>query len=193
MNSIIISEKWYQKLIEDIVAINEEEKIIATHALIKSKWLIGDRILSEHDNWERAEIYGEEIVRCIGQSLTAARMQLIRDIGGSEENLSAQQIIISGRLGELLKGIPDKYSTKFHGGKLVSLPKGITHKQSHYAQEIKKHLGELLPPPSFQRGKDGRVTGHSTEIVSVGNGSYKTICIDPPWPRSNLIMHIEMF
>jgi hypothetical protein len=102
-------------------------------------------------------------------------------------------LLAEARLGELLKGIPDKYSTKFHGGKLVSLPKGITHKQSHYVQEIKKHLGELLPPPSFQRGKDGRVTGHSTEIVSVGNGSYKTICIDPPWPRSNLIMHIEMF
>jgi hypothetical protein len=36
--------------------------------------------------------------RYILQYLTAARMQLIRDIGGSEENLSAQQIIIIDRI-----------------------------------------------------------------------------------------------
>jgi hypothetical protein len=36
--------------------------------------------------------------RYILRYLTAARMQLIRDIGGSEENLSAQQIIIIDRI-----------------------------------------------------------------------------------------------
>ena len=45
------------------------------------------------------------------------------------------------RLGELLREIPDKYVSSGRGTieKQPSLPSGITKKQSHYAQEIKKH------------------------------------------------------
>ena len=69
MDKLIKREEWYQALIEDIVVINEEGKLIANQALIKSKWLIGDRILSEHDNWEREKIYGKKIVNRVSQSL----------------------------------------------------------------------------------------------------------------------------
>jgi len=38
------------------------------------------------------------------------------------------------KLGEMLEAIPNKPATSAKGGR--SLPKDITHKQSHYAQEL---------------------------------------------------------
>lgn len=58
---------------------------------------------------------------------------------GETQDLAIILLMAEAKLGELLDKIPDKYSTNFRGGKLVSLPSGITHKQSFYAQQLATH------------------------------------------------------
>ncbi len=60
---------WYRELVDDC-------KTIVTEAVFQSRWALvegyhnlGKRILEEHDNFERAKIYGEGIVRGLAESL----------------------------------------------------------------------------------------------------------------------------
>jgi len=84
--------------------------------------------------WEK----GEAIVQFRGVKCTKINfLQLERETDRDRRSLKQWHDIYSdypdrseyeeiAKLGKLLEGIQDKYSTNFHGGKLVSLPEGIT-------------------------------------------------------------------
>lgn len=62
-------EKWYQELVDDCHAIITEAIYISRWALVEGYHNLGKRILEEHDNFERAKIYGEKIVQGLAESL----------------------------------------------------------------------------------------------------------------------------
>ena len=76
VGNILADQEWYQHLIEDCKAIITERKFNASWKLIQCKWEIGDRILKENDNFERAKIYGKEIVRRVALSLNARKREI---------------------------------------------------------------------------------------------------------------------
>ncbi len=68
MNEITMSE-WYQALVSDCNDIVTEAVYQSRWALVEGYHNLGKRILEEHDNFERAKIYGEKIVQDLAQSL----------------------------------------------------------------------------------------------------------------------------
>lgn len=68
MNEITV-EKWYQALVSDCHDIITEAVYISRWALVEGYHNLGKRILEEHDNFERAKIYGEGIVQGLAESL----------------------------------------------------------------------------------------------------------------------------
>ena len=68
MNEITI-EKWYQALVEDCHDIITEAIFQSRWALVEGYHNLGKRILEDHDNFERAKIYGEKIVQGLSESL----------------------------------------------------------------------------------------------------------------------------
>lgn len=68
MNEITV-QKWYQALVDDCETIMTEALYQSRWALVEGYHQIGKRILEEHDNFERAKIYGEKIVHGLALSL----------------------------------------------------------------------------------------------------------------------------
>jgi len=68
MNEIEVQE-WYNTLVEDCHSIITEAIYISRWALVEGYHNLGKRILAEHDNFERAKIYGEKIVQGLAESL----------------------------------------------------------------------------------------------------------------------------
>ena len=68
MNELTV-EKWYSVLVDDCEAIMTEAVYISRWALVEGYHNLGKRILEEHDNFERAKIYGEKIVQDLAESL----------------------------------------------------------------------------------------------------------------------------
>jgi len=54
------------------------------------------------------------------------------------QDLAGVVLMAEAKMGELLEAIPDKKATSGEGSR--SLPSGITHKQSHYAQTLSKNI-----------------------------------------------------
>ena len=65
----ITTQKWYSVLVDDCQSIITEAVYISRWALVESYHNLGKRILEEHDNCERAKIYGEKIVKDLAKSL----------------------------------------------------------------------------------------------------------------------------
>ena len=68
MNELTV-EKWYQALVSDCQSIITEAVYISRWALVEGYHNLGKRILEEHDNFERAKIYGKKIVNDLAESL----------------------------------------------------------------------------------------------------------------------------
>lgn len=68
MNELTV-EKWYSVLVEDCHTIMTEAVFISRWALVEGYHNLGKRILDDHDNFERAKIYGEGIVQGLAESL----------------------------------------------------------------------------------------------------------------------------
>jgi len=68
MNEIEVQE-WYNALVSDCHDIMKEAVFISRWALVEGYHSLGKRILEEHDNFERAKIYGEKIVQGLAESL----------------------------------------------------------------------------------------------------------------------------
>jgi len=66
---IELIESWYNSLIEDLTDIITEKRFEHTTALIECYHMVGTRILQENDNFERAKIYGQEILQRLAKSL----------------------------------------------------------------------------------------------------------------------------
>jgi hypothetical protein len=64
-----ITESWYNSLIEDCKDIVVEHEFASRWALVEGYHTLGSRILSETANFERSQIYGQNIVQCVAQSL----------------------------------------------------------------------------------------------------------------------------
>ena len=76
----LINSEWFQALIEACKDTIIEKRYIITEELIKMKWEIGDRILQDVGNFERAKIYGKQIVSLVSKSLDCSERELYRCI-----------------------------------------------------------------------------------------------------------------
>ena len=66
------TSQWYQNLVDDCKTIIVERKFNASWEVIQCKWEVGDRILQDHGEFERAKIYGDKIVQHVAQSLSCS-------------------------------------------------------------------------------------------------------------------------
>jgi len=64
-----ITESWYNQLIEDCQNLIVEVEFSARWTLVEGYHSLGSRIISEGDNFNRAKVYGQEIVQRIAESL----------------------------------------------------------------------------------------------------------------------------
>jgi len=62
-------QEWYQLLVDECKAIITEAIFTHNWALVEGYHQLGERILQEHDNFERAKIYGKKIVSQVTESL----------------------------------------------------------------------------------------------------------------------------
>ena len=65
----LTTQKWYAELIDDCHTIITEAVYQSRWALVEGYHNFGKRILEDHDNFERANIYGEKIVNGLAESL----------------------------------------------------------------------------------------------------------------------------
>ena len=64
-----IVESWYTTLIEDLQDLLVETEFTSRRTLIEGYHSLGSRILNESNNFNRASIYGQDIVQRVAQSL----------------------------------------------------------------------------------------------------------------------------
>ena len=79
MNELVNIE-WYQALVEECKAIIIETEFTARWALVEGYHQLGERILKENDNFDRAKIYGQEITAQVSQSLGKHKRTIERAI-----------------------------------------------------------------------------------------------------------------
>ncbi len=110
------------------------------------------------------------------------------------QDLAVILLLAEVKLGELLKDIPSKYDLGSRG-RTKTLPKGITKKQSFYAQQLAANPEAIKETINDAREKE-KIPFRSnvlkmiyrdkkTELqssVDLPQGEYRTIIIDPPWP-----------
>jgi hypothetical protein len=75
---------------------------------------------------------------------------------GCSVKYSSFQVEAEARIGELLKGIDKKESytgLPSTGGRKLSLPKGISHKQSHYFQALAENKEVMKGTRSRENGR----------------------------------------
>ena len=60
---------WFNHLIDDCQNIIVEAEFTSRWVLVEGYHALGTRILQEYNNFERAEIYGKEIVSCMKRFL----------------------------------------------------------------------------------------------------------------------------
>lgn len=73
-NKVLVLEEvkdpeWFKTLIGDCRAIIVESEFTSRYALVEGYHQLGERIMAEHKNFERAKIYGKDIVSTIATSL----------------------------------------------------------------------------------------------------------------------------
>ena len=64
-----IAESWYNTLIEDCKDLITEVEFTSRWTLVEGYHSLGSRILQENENFDRAKIYGQDIVQRIAESL----------------------------------------------------------------------------------------------------------------------------
>ncbi len=70
------TEQWYTSLIDELQDIITETSFTSRWALVEGYHQVGSLILQENDNFERSQIYGENIVQRIAQSLGKSKRTL---------------------------------------------------------------------------------------------------------------------
>jgi hypothetical protein len=76
----LVAESWFTQLVEDCKNIIVEREFAARWELIEGYHSLGKRILDEYPNFERAQIYGEEIASRVSESLGRAERTVERAI-----------------------------------------------------------------------------------------------------------------
>jgi N6-adenosine-specific RNA methylase IME4 len=64
-----LQQEWYQLLVDECKAIITEAEFTHNWSLVEGYHQLGERILQDYPNFERSEIYGEEIVKRVSTSL----------------------------------------------------------------------------------------------------------------------------
>jgi len=72
----MITESWYSSLIEDLTDLITEKTFTSRWELIDCYHQVGTRILQENDNFERAKIYGENILQGLAKSIGRSQRTL---------------------------------------------------------------------------------------------------------------------
>jgi len=72
----MITEVWYASLIEDLTDLITEKTFTSRWELIDCYHQVGTRILQENDNFERAKIYGENILQGLAKSIGRSQRTL---------------------------------------------------------------------------------------------------------------------
>lgn len=72
---LIENQEWYQELLEECKAIMIEKGFVARMEIIEGKWLLGDRILQEQENFERFG-YGDKVVPKMANELNLSESHL---------------------------------------------------------------------------------------------------------------------
>jgi N6-adenosine-specific RNA methylase IME4 len=83
MNKEIIKiekEDWFKLLIDDCKAIIDTGVFESRWTLISAYHALGARILKEHNNFERAKIYGEKIVQRVAESLGKSERTIFQSL-----------------------------------------------------------------------------------------------------------------
>jgi len=112
----LVTQDWFQNLVEDCKAIITESVFTSNWALIEGYHLLGKRILEENGNFERSKIYGEKIASRVAESL-----------GKSERTID--------RAIQFYKKFPDL--GKLPDGKAISWTNIVRHYLPEHASEIK--------------------------------------------------------
>jgi len=79
-NSLPVKYDWFNHLIDECQSIIVEAEFTSRWVLVEGYHALGTRILEEYHNFERAEIYGKEIVSCMTQSLGKSKRTIFRSI-----------------------------------------------------------------------------------------------------------------
>jgi len=74
---ILEEQEWYQELIGECKSIMVEKGFVARMEIIEGKWLLGDRILQEEDNFERFG-YGDKVVEKLANQLELSKPHLFK-------------------------------------------------------------------------------------------------------------------
>ena len=76
----LITAEWFQVLISDCKDTIIERRCIIAEELIKMKWEIGDRILQDVESFERANLYGRQIIVTVSKALDCSEREIYRCI-----------------------------------------------------------------------------------------------------------------
>lgn len=69
MDRSLISQEWFQSLLQDCKGIIVEGEFVSRWALIETYHEVGKRVLQENNNFKRSSIYGQQIARNVGKAL----------------------------------------------------------------------------------------------------------------------------
>ena len=79
------NQEWYTQLVGDLEAIVVERVFEAEDAKVNCYHEVGERILTENDNFERASVYGESIVAKIAKSLHTSKRTIYYSIAFAKQ------------------------------------------------------------------------------------------------------------
>ena len=71
-----LQEQWYEALVDECKDIITETIFTSRWALVEGYHKLGERILEEHNNFERAKIYGQKILQGLAKSLNTSERTL---------------------------------------------------------------------------------------------------------------------
>lgn len=124
----------------------------------------------------------------------SVRQQTLED----GQRVGTALLYAEARLGELLEPLTEKHETTSRSGR-SSLPQGITHKQSHYAQQIARNPEIIEQAISEAENREDIPTKYdilkrirkkelgekSTKMKELPKGKFRVIYADPPWQYRN--------
>jgi len=116
-------EEWYIQLIEECKAIITEAIFTHNWALVEGYHQLGKRILEEHDNFERAKIYGKEICSHVSESLGKSRQTINRAIQFAKK-YPELELLPEGK-NATWHDICNKYLPEPREDERIKLPEGI--------------------------------------------------------------------
>ena len=76
----LITSEWFYVLIEDCKTTIVEKRYRVAIEVLEMKWQLGDRILQDTGNFERAQIYGRQIIVTVSKALDCSEREIYRCI-----------------------------------------------------------------------------------------------------------------